>query len=197
MRRRVWYTADLHLGHANIIKLCDRPWDDVIAMDNGLIERWNNVVGERDTVWVLGDFAMGRSHLINTGRLNGTKHLVAGNHDACWTGHRNQARAIRAIAPYRDAGFTGVYPSGQAQTLIAGRVVNLAHLPYRGDHGPEDRFAEHRLEDRGTPLLCGHVHNAWRIRENQINVGVDVWGWHPVAEEELEPILDEMAGVPA
>ena len=26
----IWFTADLHLGHQNIIRYCDRPFDDVV-----------------------------------------------------------------------------------------------------------------------------------------------------------------------
>ena len=55
-----WFTADLHFGHANIIRYCDRPWPDVDAMDRGLINRWNATVADDDEVWVLGDVAMGR-----------------------------------------------------------------------------------------------------------------------------------------
>ena len=29
----IYYTSDLHLGHNNIIKLCDRPYYDSEEMD--------------------------------------------------------------------------------------------------------------------------------------------------------------------
>ncbi len=32
-----FFTADLHFGHANIIKYCKRPFTDVAAMDRALI----------------------------------------------------------------------------------------------------------------------------------------------------------------
>ncbi len=55
-----WFTADLHLGHRNIIDYCDRPFADVDAMNRALIDNWNHAVAEDDTVWVVGDFALGK-----------------------------------------------------------------------------------------------------------------------------------------
>ena len=54
---KTWFTADTHFGHANIIKHCNRPWPHIAAHDEALIARWNEVVGESDTAYVIGDFA--------------------------------------------------------------------------------------------------------------------------------------------
>lgn len=58
------WTSDLHLGHANIIRYCDRPFADVREMNDELIRRWNETVSSDDEVWVLGDVALyqGDSH---------------------------------------------------------------------------------------------------------------------------------------
>ena len=52
-----FYISDTHFGHANIIRLCNRPFQDVERMDNTLINNWNNTVSNKDTVYILGDFA--------------------------------------------------------------------------------------------------------------------------------------------
>lgn len=54
---KVWFTADTHFGHRNILKHCDRPFGSVKEMDEALIAMWNAVVGLNDDVWHLGDFA--------------------------------------------------------------------------------------------------------------------------------------------
>ena len=51
----IYYTSDLHLGHKNIIRLCNRPFGSIEEMDNLLIERWNKKVKKEDTVYILGD----------------------------------------------------------------------------------------------------------------------------------------------
>lgn len=194
MGAKTWYTADLHFGHANIIKYCDRPWDTPEEMDAGIVERWNKHVAPDDTVWVLGDVALTPKALGPVAAMNGTKILVAGNHDSCWTGHRRAARAGRMISVYLDAGFAAVHESGIVNHHVVGqRDVALSHLPYAGDHTETDRYADRRPADDGRPLICGHVHNAWQVRGRQINVGVDVWDYSPVPEDTLVNLLAELS----
>lgn len=81
----IFFTADTHFSHENIIKYCQRPFQSVKEMDNTLIDNWNQVVGKEDTVYHLGDFGLfGRhyqkcSEIID--RLNGKIILIAGHHD--------------------------------------------------------------------------------------------------------------------
>lgn len=57
------------------------PFDCVNAMDEKLIENWNSVVGENDTVYFLGDFTFGKNVKKLTDRLNGKIYAIRGNHD--------------------------------------------------------------------------------------------------------------------
>ena len=52
----IFYTSDLHFGHANAIKFDERPFTDVDDMADGMIHNWNSRVGKNDTVYILGDF---------------------------------------------------------------------------------------------------------------------------------------------
>lgn len=79
----IWFTADTHFGHDNIIRFCNRPFKDWREMNDVLAENYNNCVGVNDTVYHLGDFAfMSQSRAIEMiKRLNGKKYFLAGNHD--------------------------------------------------------------------------------------------------------------------
>jgi len=55
----IYFTADQHFGHANIIKLCSRPFSDVHEMDEALIENWNRRVTNGDTIYIIGDLLLG------------------------------------------------------------------------------------------------------------------------------------------
>lgn len=77
---RVFFTSDLHFGHEN---LC---WSlrGVSAEINAkrIINNWNNTITKRDIVYVLGDVVMEKpAHLHYLEQLNGTIHVVGGNHD--------------------------------------------------------------------------------------------------------------------
>lgn len=70
--------ADLHFGEEGARRRRRIP--GVADIDAELIRRWNAVVTDTDTVFVLGD--VGRRGGFSLARhLRGTKHLIAGNGD--------------------------------------------------------------------------------------------------------------------
>lgn len=208
--RRTWYTADLHLGHERIIELCARPFDSVAEMNEAIITRWNERVEPADTVWVLGDVALGpiEDSLALVSRLHGHLILVAGNHDRCFAGYGSVKQRIGWVERYRTAGFTdvvtGVAIAGRGHPVrhalrreFGGPMVQrvaLSHFPRSGEStaGRADRFADYRPpvgKKADEWLLHGHVHNGWTINGRQINVGVDVWDFAPVPAEEICAII--------
>lgn len=181
------FSSDHHFDHANIIGFCDRPFETTEEMNEAMIERWNAQVAEHDEVWILGDLCMGKlpDSLQYVSRLNGHKILLPGNHDYCWPGKKGWRKwATRYVL----AGIDEVLDTNTVQLTVAGQQVLACHFPYRGDHYAE-RFAEYRPEDRGMSLLHGHIHEKWKVLDNQINVGVDVWNFYPASEEELAALL--------
>jgi len=174
-----WLTSDLHIGHANIIRYCNRPFTGVGHMNAELVRRWRERVMPDDVVWVLGDVAMGpiEQSLALVDGLPGEKHLVAGNHDRCWPG--NGRRAHRWVERYQRAGFVEIVTEAEID-LGEGVVLPACHFPYVGDSHGADRYTSWRPVDDGRWLLNGHVHESWKVLDRQINVGVDVWDYAPV-----------------
>src|SRR5690606_5323135 len=85
---RKFYTADTHFGHALMLSPSlqrPRPFDSTREMDEFLIRAWNEVVGNEDIVYHLGDFAFGLHDEARVrsifARLNGRKILILGNPD--------------------------------------------------------------------------------------------------------------------
>lgn len=82
--QKIFFTSDLHVGHRNVLTFCNRPFKDLKDMSEGLIRRWNSVVGENDIVFDLGDmFWFDGRHDVKrfVDRLNGKIYKIAGNHD--------------------------------------------------------------------------------------------------------------------
>ena len=57
-----FFTSDQHYGHAMILEYCNRPFADVQTMNETLVDNHNAVVGKKDTVYHLGDFAFRGSY---------------------------------------------------------------------------------------------------------------------------------------
>lgn len=57
---KTFFTADLHFGHDNIIKYCNRPWKNSKEMNVALIDNINNTVDVNDSLYFLGDFCFSK-----------------------------------------------------------------------------------------------------------------------------------------
>jgi len=76
----IWFSADQHFDHKNVIKLCDRPFNNIEQMNSALVNNWNEVVKSNDTVYVLGDFAW-KNPKPFIEWLKGNKIFIIGGHD--------------------------------------------------------------------------------------------------------------------
>jgi calcineurin-like phosphoesterase family protein len=164
----VFYTSDTHFNHDFVA--ATRGFSTAEEHDEAVIEHFNKALTKRDQLWILGDVFMGSvsKGLPLVARLNGTKHLVLGNHDAAHPRHKRSHTQQRR--------FLEVFESVHIheQHVISGQKVLLSHYPFTGDHADrEDRDTQWRLPDEGLPLLHGHVHDMWAINGRQFNVGVD------------------------
>ena len=190
-----FFTSDLHFGHVNIIDYCDRPFSDVDDMNDALVQRWNWMVGPADTVFVLGDVAMGKldDSLKHVERLNGDKYLIPGNHDRCWLGNAKEGRDIRPkdIQRYIDVGFT-ILGSSDRLHGVFDVPVELCHFPFSGDSREEDRYRMWRPIDHGQILLHGHTHSKEHANGRQIHVGVDAWNYYPVHQDTIADIIHDI-----
>ena len=186
----IWFTADLHLGHRNIIEYAGRPFGGVEEMNRTLIARWNEVVAGGDTVWVLGDFALGpiARRCPSPASSTGTRSSSPGTTTAAGSGTAGGPRAGPPV--YLDAGFADIL-HGTATLEIDGHDVLLCHFPYHGDSQDHDRHVDQRPPDDGRWLLHGHVHEKWHRNGRMINVGVDATGFRPISESEVGRLITQ------
>lgn len=174
-----FFTSDTHFGHANIIRFCNRPFKNVEEMDEALIENWNQVVSDDDTVFHLGDFAFGGSNVWKSiiPRLNGHINLIIGNHD-----RKNLRQGYMSS-------FGMVVP--QLQIEIEGNPIYLNHYPFLCYGGSY----------RGVWQLFGHVHSGpnaegldiSRLKTlfpTQYDVGVDNNDYAPISYREVKAKIE-------
>ena len=132
-----FYISDLHLGHDNIIKLCDRPFANVEEMNETLIRNWNSKVTNADTVYIIGDlfFRCATNPKVMLSRLKGKKHLIVGNHDKSWMNN------------FSEQAFKEFFASVSNLLVInTGKgMATLCHYPM--------------MAFEGAYLIYGHIHN--------------------------------------
>jgi calcineurin-like phosphoesterase family protein len=158
----VFFTSDTHFGHGGALGLYRRPFKSVAAMNEALVERWNKAVGPEDTVWHLGDFAIRQRPTVVVDlldRLNGHKHLVAGNNDP---------PATRELAGWESV-------QSYVEIEIDGVSLVLCHYPFRSWRGM----------GKGWINLHGHSHGKLKPLPRQFDVGVDVRSFRPVTLNEI------------
>lgn len=61
----IFYIADTHFNHSNIIGFDNRPFSSVEEMNETLIHNWNSVVKHGDQVYILGDFCWSRCNCLD------------------------------------------------------------------------------------------------------------------------------------
>jgi calcineurin-like phosphoesterase family protein len=158
----IFFISDTHFGHGGALGLYRRPFVSVAAMNEGLVERWNETVGPDDVVWHLGDFAIRQRPTVVAdllARLNGRKHLVAGNNDPQET---RELEGWESVQSYLEMEVDRV-------SLV------LCHYPFRSWRGM----------GKGWVNLHGHSHGKLKPQSRQFDVGVDVWGFRPVMLDEI------------
>lgn len=79
----IYFTADTHFGHGNVIQYGHRPFQTAKEMDEALIQNWNRKVSSTDDIYILGDFTLKGPQQANAllKRLQGHKYLIRENHD--------------------------------------------------------------------------------------------------------------------
>lgn len=167
-------------------------------MNAAMVDNWNHVVGPDDTVYHLGDVALGPWEDWENWlpQLNGHKVLVVGNHEKIFPGE-NKAARIERFRPEYERYFDEIHDNIRGFELEGGPVVNLSHFPYEADHMEKARFMDYRLEDRGTVLIHGHTHLDEIVSYSaantlQIHVGQDAWNYTPVSEDQIVTLINSL-----
>lgn len=166
----LFFTADTHGGHGLMVER--RGFKSGDEMDSTLIRVWNETVPVKGTVFHLGDFSFHKREQAAAflRALNGTIHLVTGNHDAV------------LMKPEVRTRFASMTPMHGTKVLrLDGRKVILCHFPYAVWYA-----AQH-----GAWHLHGHSHGSSPRFGRRYDVGVDCNGLRPVPYRQLERILGD------
>ena len=189
----IWFTADTHFGHTNILGGGQRPFDSIDQMNARLISAINDRVSCRDTLYILGDFSY-RTTVAEALRLCeriNCQHirLIRGNHDKDW-GMLEPAPRVAAKGKKRSASTSPATGPFEA-------VLDYAELKPGECHGTRMVLSHYPMlswngKRRGSIQLHGHIHADRRYNERnrergilRYDVGVDANSYAPVSRDEI------------
>ena len=180
----VWFTADTHYGHKNIVRGVSnwgnksgcRDFETIAEMNDAMVSNINACVKEDDVLYHVGDLVMGffenvaefraRLHCKNI-------HLILGNHD-------------HNIRKDRD-GVQQLFSTVNQQSMISleNEQIVLCHYPLHV-------WQNHH---RGTWHLHGHTHGKLDdpifYKRKVMDVGIDTHPeFRPYSFDEVKNIMD-------
>lgn len=168
----IWFTADFHLGHRNIIRYCNRPFDSVEAMNSAILERLNSAVKANDVLYFLGDFCIGpKARALELRREIRCRKIFAvpGNHD------KDTRKLTQEFSWLCDL----------AEVSINDQRIVLCHYAMRvWNHS-----------SHGAWHLYGHSHGRLPTLDNSLSmdVGVDTHDFRPWSFDEIRDRMNAKA----
>ena len=173
----VYFTSDFHFGHDREFIWKVRGYENLEAMEQDYIKKYNSIVNQDDDVYILGDLMLGPNsertlELIR--QLNGKLHLVRGNHDTDTRWKRYEE-------------LPNVVSMTEGQFLKYGKYhFYLSHFPCMTGNLEKESLKQMTLN------LYGHTHqksNFYNDIPYMYHVGVDSHDGYPVA---ADTIIKEM-----
>ena len=165
----IFVTSDTFFGRENIIKHAKRDYQSVEEMNDDLVERWNETVDSKDTVYHLGNFAWDPFSAIVLHKLNGKIVFLNGTYD----------KALKDVVK-----------NCKRAELYMGQILEIPNLNLVMCHYP---LAHWNGKDTGTLHLHGHTYDKFPhdVDSGRINVCIDCWNLSPVSITTLHDLIED------
>jgi calcineurin-like phosphoesterase family protein len=163
----IWFSADFHLSHKNIIKYCNRPFRDVEEMDSTIIENLKSKLKSNDILYYLGDLTFHETTALEFFEVfkDIKIHYIIGNHD--------NKKVLDIVQKYCES------MSLLKEITIAGQDITLCHYAMRVWNNSHFNSWQ----------LYGHSHATLEPVGKQYDVGVDNNNFFPVSFDEIVEIM--------
>jgi len=167
-----FFTADLHLGHKNIMTYCNRPFKDVEEMNESIFNELS-IMNPGDNLYVIGDLTFRKNLAVRffdlTDKLGVDVYFVFGNHDQ----DKDNKRVLKVIKDRSKTCAERLFIRVDGQGIVldhfAGRVWRESHF--------------------GSWQLYGHTHGKIGPRGKQYDVGIDNNDFELVAQTRIVDIM--------
>lgn len=186
----LYFTSDLHLGHANVLELAKRPFASIEEMNRILIQNINDTVSADDELWILGDF----SYQVNREEVRALRrqivcrhvHLVYGNHDRDYSADHifQSVQYYKELKTEYGRAVLFHYPILEWSAAHYGSIHLHGHIHSTGAYNAEN--LKKRFSDR---ISWGHPPRREDLGLRIYDVGVDANDFRPISMERIAALM--------
>lgn len=171
-----FFTSDTHFDDEYAIPYFHRPFKSVDEMNAVMVETWNRLVTDDDTVYHLGDCTLGDIHHFRkwASQLHGSIKILPGSHDSPWLKDFVDDEKVQVIAPLVSLEFPELIVGTSPQVIV------MCHYSMQA----WDR------SNHGAWHLFGHSHGKLKGIGLSFDVGMDCTDFAPLS---LETVASKMA----
>lgn len=173
----IYFTADLHLGHKNILKYCGRDFVNVEDMDLIITRNFVSVLSKGDILFMLGDISFSSTRaekfLKTINELGVQIHYIWGNHDKGSKVKRTIRENVEWYGERKD-----IKTNGQR--------ITLSHY----------KMWDWYKSNKDSWLLYGHSHGGSNELYKSMDVGVDCHKFYPVSLHSIWDAMKDKASNP-
>lgn len=170
----IWFTSDWHIGHNKPFIYEARGFSSIEEHDTAILKNCNSLVKPDDTLWILGDLALGMNekewNRIYKSLYCQDVHFIIGNHDT-------DSKVDKYIDEYgfELEGYANIFKYSKRKRFY------LSHYPTVTDNF-DDEIRSHIIN------LYAHTHqktNFFNDNPYMYHVGIDSHSMFPVSVEEI------------
>jgi len=172
-----YFSSDFHLGHKNVLRFDNRPFDSIGHHDDAIIHNVNETMDSNDSLFFLGDFTMSRSKNVILAyfrrfRQDINIHLIYGNHDDVLQKLAPQLIEERLILSARDANYI----------RCNRQKIYISHYSCR-----TWRSAQH-----GAWHLYGHSHGKLESQPygRSMDVAIHLHNYKPLSFDQVAAVME-------
>ena len=175
----IYFTSDTHFGHNRDFIFKPRGFEDIVSHDRKIIDNWNSIVTDEDTVYVLGDVMLkdNENGVRCWNQLKGNKKIILGNHDS-----NPRIEALSSCPNTEILGYADMLDYGNHHFF-------LSHYP-----SLTANYDDNKQKKKHVYNVCGHIHASDRFCDMDkgviYHVDLDCHNMTPVSIEEVISDID-------
>jgi len=139
--------SDPHFHHEKMA--IRRGFSSAEEMNELIVKNWNNTISKRDAVFLLGDITMEKKQYEILGRLQGTIHVVLGNHD--------QRQHVREMLNYVHS-VSGMIDYKE-KAILTHCPIHPSQLEFRYSFNIHGHVHENSIDDARYINVCAEMIN--------------------------------------